>query len=263
MQSNQRWPTRPGGLPPPLETGPLLIPSPLTESNYIVQDPDPASGISDAPSDGTLYGRKIGEWDSVPESLATDPSGILISTPGNIGWNQGGNPQPAPFSILGGPNGQGIVPAPTFYPKAQNTSIAFDICPNGTPTDFGYGLAWFDMTPTDQVQFGDLPVPTFHIAAHSNSCFLGSGKYTGAAIPPLNFGTFDGDAATETTSFTINPDASVTFKNKTTFAAIQKSGLPAASDISAGYFGMFKDTAGGGVYLAYNDAGTIKKVALT
>lgn len=50
--------------------------------------------------------------------------------------------------------------------------------------------------------------------------------------------------------------------------AFSKSGLPATTDFGnggygAGLWGVFKDTSGGGVYLAYNDAGTIKKVALT
>lgn len=42
-----------------------------------------------------------------------------------------------------------------------------------------------------------------------------------------------------------------------------KAGLPLVADLPAGASGVFKDTSGGGVYLAYNDAGTIKKVALT
>lgn len=41
------------------------------------------------------------------------------------------------------------------------------------------------------------------------------------------------------------------------------SGLPNPGDLIAGGWGVFKDTGGGGVYVAYNDAGTIKKVALT
>lgn len=41
-----------------------------------------------------------------------------------------------------------------------------------------------------------------------------------------------------------------------------KSGLPASTDLPTGTSTLFKDTSGGGVYLAYNDAGTIKKVQL-
>ncbi len=47
------------------------------------------------------------------------------------------------------------------------------------------------------------------------------------------------------------------------FIGISKAGLPANTDLVAGTFGLIKDTSGGGVYVAYNDAGTIKKVALT
>jgi hypothetical protein len=46
------------------------------------------------------------------------------------------------------------------------------------------------------------------------------------------------------------------------FGVTKKVGLPTTTDLPAGTSGVFKDTSGGGVYLAYNDAGTIKKVAL-
>lgn len=43
----------------------------------------------------------------------------------------------------------------------------------------------------------------------------------------------------------------------------QISGLPVATtNLNPQQWGLFKDTSGGGVYVAYNDAGTIKKVAL-
>lgn len=46
--------------------------------------------------------------------------------------------------------------------------------------------------------------------------------------------------------------------------AIQASGLPTTTQFpNTGTGGLYKDTSGGGVYIVYNDAGTIKKVALT
>lgn len=43
-----------------------------------------------------------------------------------------------------------------------------------------------------------------------------------------------------------------------------KSGAPTTTDLTtSAEWGIFKDTAGGGVVLAYNDGGVIKKVALT
>jgi hypothetical protein len=41
------------------------------------------------------------------------------------------------------------------------------------------------------------------------------------------------------------------------------SGIPTTSNLAPRSWTLFKDTSGGGVYLVYNDAGAIKKVALT
>jgi hypothetical protein len=46
------------------------------------------------------------------------------------------------------------------------------------------------------------------------------------------------------------------------FFGVRMSGIPTTSNLLDQTWGVFKDTSGGGVYLAYNDAGTIKKVAL-
>ncbi|MDB5612036.1 MAG: hypothetical protein JWP25_8936 [Bradyrhizobium sp.] len=45
--------------------------------------------------------------------------------------------------------------------------------------------------------------------------------------------------------------------------AFSQAGIPTIADLAPGTHQVFKDTSGGGVYLAYNDAGTIKKVSLT
>ncbi len=45
---------------------------------------------------------------------------------------------------------------------------------------------------------------------------------------------------------------------------VQAAGLPTTTQFpDTGTGGLYKDTSGGGVYMVYNDAGTIKKVALT
>ena len=41
------------------------------------------------------------------------------------------------------------------------------------------------------------------------------------------------------------------------------TGLPTTANLPVGGAGLFKDTSGGGVYLAYNDNGTIKKATLS
>lgn len=53
------------------------------------------------------------------------------------------------------------------------------------------------------------------------------------------------------------------FQSITDRTAARKSGIPATSDLLPEAWNVYKDTSGGGVYLAYNDAGTIKKVQLT
>ena len=42
-----------------------------------------------------------------------------------------------------------------------------------------------------------------------------------------------------------------------------KSGAPTSTELPAGTWGLFKDSSGGDVVLAYNDGGTIKTVTLT
>ena len=42
-----------------------------------------------------------------------------------------------------------------------------------------------------------------------------------------------------------------------------QAGLPTVTNLASGQWGVFKDTSGGGVYVAYNDGGTIKKAAMT
>jgi hypothetical protein len=51
---------------------------------------------------------------------------------------------------LGGRVGVGI-PVPYYTPTANNTPVAFDIWPKGTPTDFNSltGVAWIDVCSTD------------------------------------------------------------------------------------------------------------------
>ena len=68
----------------------------------------------------------------------------------------------------------------------------------------------------------------------------------------------------------IEVDATCTWQNNFTpgqgglFGFSRSGGVPTTTDVPAqGTFGVIKDTTGGGVYLAYNDGGTIKKVQLT
>jgi hypothetical protein len=144
---------------------------------------------------------------------STNKGGILeIVTATNIGFNSGGSfGLSQPFELLSGPDGGTTIPVPTLYPVNANKTIAFDMCPNGTPADVGYGMCWFDLCSNDVIQHGDLATQAIHIGVHSGHHFIGSAEYNSTTIVPLVFGTFNGDTAAETTSFTINADASVAF----------------------------------------------------
>lgn len=52
-------------------------------------------------------------------------------------------------------------------------------------------------------------------------------------------------------------------KRSSQIAAYIKDGPPTTDDLLAGTAGVFKDTSGGDVVLAYNDDGAIVTVALT
>lgn len=143
------------------------------------------------------------------EHLRIDSGGDIIAVSGSIGY-QVGTGNAAVFTLVQGPNGTTVLPVPTFYPTTNNTSIAFDICPHGVAVDIGYGKCWLDICNTDQIQFGNSPTQTVHISTHAASHFIGAALYSSGSILPFVFGTFQGDTKVETTSFTINTDATVT-----------------------------------------------------
>ncbi len=81
----------------------------------------------------------------------------------------------------------------------------------------------------------------------------------GSLVTDAGYAAGDADALPGSISGTV--DNTSWFSGKK--GALTKAGLPATTDIPVGTYDVMKDTSGGGVYLAYNDAGTIKKVALT
>lgn len=139
---------------------------------------------------------------SIPSGgTATSLAGLTsasITTPGNIA-----------FELLGGSNGGTTLPVPTFYPVANNKTLAFDLSPHGTPTDLGYGATWNDMCTTDQITSGTSPTVCLHLSAGTSPSRLAisSGEYVGGTLLPLYFGTFNGDTPAYTDTFVIQPDA--------------------------------------------------------
>lgn len=141
---------------------------------------------------------------------------------------------------------------------AQAINCNFFILGNGNVVTF---------TGTPNIAVFHLGSTNFNYASF-NAPFVGSVN-PGAVLFQLDSGALLNDASTGWTGSggTANNAwyKGTYYPNNTTGlgAAVQQSGLPSASNLIAGTWGVFKDTSGGGVYVAYNDGGTIKKVALT
>lgn len=120
------------------------------------------------------------------------------------------------------------------------------------------------------IGFTDVGVSLLQFAGINWTNFNG---VTGAKLIETQFGW----VATDNAALTDLPGSSNGFQDSTSVIsaglgnnpeligtfALQKSGTPAATDVPQSCWRVIKDTSGGGVYVAYNDAGTIKKVALT
>lgn len=111
---------------------------------------------------------------------------------------------------------------------------------------------------------------TFGAVEFAGNTFTNFGGVTGFAISAFSYAAVSTDdgtaAAVPGASGSITDNSSVWHSNNTGgagFGTFQIAGLPTTTNLPARTWGVFKDTSGGGVYVAYNDNGTIKKVALT
>lgn len=161
----------------------------------------------------------------------TNATGVRITTPGNIG-----------FDILGGSNGGVTLPVPTFYPVANNTLMAVDFSPKGTPADGGYGIAWNDICNTDQIQFGASPSNCLHLAARSTSMEVSTAKYNpGSGCMPLNLGTRIDGAFTNVLQVTCSNTVTIN-------GTIPALSVPTPLQLSAGAVSWAGLTSGGVLY---------------
>lgn len=96
------------------------------------------------------------------------------------------------------------------------------------------------------------------------------GSITGSATGK-QFSIYAGSVDSSGVGINLFPgDVVGTFSSASTYdgyfgaLAVANGGIPTTTELPlAGTAGIFKDTSGGGVYLAYNDGGTIKYVTLT
>lgn len=79
----------------------------------------------------------------------------------------------------------GAWPVPYFRPNTTNTTIAFDIMPNGTPAENGTnGYAWFDVIDAD-ASATNPAMTAARVANRSTHIEFGSRSYNGASLKKL------------------------------------------------------------------------------
>jgi hypothetical protein len=84
-------------------------------------------------------------------------------------------------------------PVPTFYPVANNKSIALDISPHGSPGDVGYGVVWYDICNTDVIAAPNAAQQCLHLGSRLSAQVIASAAYNaGASLLPLAWGMQNG-----------------------------------------------------------------------
>lgn len=166
------------------------------------------------PSSGPYNPQKsqVRQWGDVIGANAVAPSGAqTISGPWNFTNAAGITVTPAagvslPFQLQGKNNFGSGGAIPLFIPTNANQSLTLDISPRGTPTEFGYGATWFDMS-NREVSLS-LPLAGLHFDtsfANSRSDIDGT-EYNSGTNLPVFFGQMNGDTAAHNDTFVINAD---------------------------------------------------------
>jgi hypothetical protein len=173
------------------------------------------------------------------------PDAMLGSTQGGkITWNAG-----EAFRVTG-TNSRGIIRV-TEHGKAFLESFTLTIVNAWTiPSTSAYGFVW---------------------ANHGGVLFFSPTIVGGANVTGRRYflaslcvyGGTDPDTLPGTTTGYSDNSASIAIGGGYQFASEQLAALPSTSTLRAGSWGLFKDTAGGVVSLAYNDAGTVKSWQLS
>ncbi len=144
----------------------------------------------------------ISQWATYLTALAntwsgvntfTQTNGIVIQPSGDKAWQ-----------LMQSPTGTTALAVPAFYPVANNSLLAFDLIPHGSPTDLGYGKTWFDACNTDLVANINAASNCLHLGVRAAQIDLMSAEYGGATQIPLHIGIFNGDTATPTDSVSID-----------------------------------------------------------
>lgn len=148
-------------------------------------------------------------------------------------------------------------PVPCVRPSTSNTVIAFDVCPNGTPSDFETnGKAWIDVCDAD-VQTGNPSVGTARVGITSTAVQFGTKGFNGATAKPVEFIFNDSVVAKYDSSLNLDlgyqtPGSFIRtlYVSNTSNNSSAASALELRSDNNNGYIRNFSSTyaADGGRY---------------
>jgi hypothetical protein len=138
-------------------------------------------------------------------------------------------------------------PVATTRPTQANKTIAFDIMPNGSPSDFGNnGVAWLDITDTDIKDDGLKQFNTLRMGIGATKADFGVLAYNGDSPKPLNF--MYGDATDYFSAGNIGADGTFNwlkdsfFKDNMTLESTTFPTFNLKSDVATGVFQTFNST---------------------
>jgi len=138
-------------------------------------------------------------------------------------------------------------PVATTRPTQVNKTIAFDIMPNGSPSDFGdNGVSWLDIVDTDVKDDVVTAFNTLRMGIGGTKADFGVLAYNGATPKPLNF--VYGDASDYFSAGNIGVDGSLNwlkdsfFKDNLTLESATFPTFNLKSDIATGVFQTFSST---------------------
>jgi hypothetical protein len=238
-------------------TGLISATGTLHGSNLTFGGGDPNGSVTATP--GTLWQRLGASGSLLDHELWVKSSGT-----GNTGWNAVATQDYT--GRLFAP-----IASPTFTTKA--TSPTFAASTNSALTStLGTAYVYNDGSNIALRVSGSVYLQ--NVAGTSPIAFTAGGAALGAdgANYVSVLGAAAGSAPTISTAGSdTNIDVNIVPKGTGTLKvnssgvvlAKSKSGAPTTTDIPAGLAAVYKDTSGGGVKLYYNDAGTLKSVALT
>ena len=109
------------------------------------------------------------------------------------------------------------IPVPSFRPIQSRQTLAFDLMPNGSAMDTGFGESWLDICAVDCLNNQPSPLPSLHLSAHTNFMEISSVTYNGGKALPLLFGAGNGNISGDTYVFGITNNAFKVFTNSASF----------------------------------------------